>query len=263
MRARWRRFRCMVVVCGSALAWGAAVGMVDVTAGILRPFYPPTPQQTEIPVAAFALDAVPVTNGDFLRFVQKHPEWRRGVVDRLFADARYLEHWAGPLQLGPVARPRQPVTRVSWFAARAYCEAQGKRLPTENEWEYAAQASPHDPDARRDMAWRMQVLEWYARPAPVQILDVRHGVPNVWGVYDLHGLVWEWVLDFHNTMTVSDNRENADNPDKTRFCGAGAQYATEKEDYASFMRIAFRTSLQGRYTTGQLGFRCAHGGAAP
>lgn len=43
----------------------------------------------------------------------------------------------------------------------------------------------------------------------------------------------------------------------SRFCGAGAVTAADKNDYASFMRIAFRSSLKAGYTAGSLGFRCA------
>ncbi len=72
----------------------------------------------------------------------------------------------------------------------------------------------------------------------------------------MHGLVWEWVLDFGNALVSADSRESGD-PNKMRFCGSGALAAGEKGDYASFMRIAFRGSLQASYTTGNLGFRCA------
>ena len=73
---------------------------------------------------------------------------------------------------------------------------------------------------------------------------------------DLHGLVWEWVLDFGNTLVSEDSREGT--PQGTsRFCGAGALSSGKKGDYASFMRLAFRGSLQAPYTTGNLGFRCA------
>ena len=46
----------------------------------------------------------------------------------VFAEPRYLEKWRGPLDPGPQATPAQPVVQVSWFAAQAYCEAQGARL---------------------------------------------------------------------------------------------------------------------------------------
>ena len=73
-------------------------------------------------VRAFELDRRPVTNAEYLAFVRSAPRWRRGEVPALFADASYLSHWGGALELGE-AGPQQPVAHVSWFAARAYCAA--------------------------------------------------------------------------------------------------------------------------------------------
>lgn len=231
---------------------------VVVGPGVLKPFYPPSPEETEIPVAAFRLDRFPVTNRAFLAFIRSHPNWRRDRVSRLFADARYLEHWADSQTLKSPTQAEQPVVNISWFAAKAYCEAIGEQLPTETQWEFAAAASESSPHSRSDMAWRSQVLDWYTRPAAKTLPPVGSGRPNYWGIYDLHGLVWEWVLDFNSAMISSDSRDGKDE-DKTKFCGAGSLAATEKDDYASFMRIAFRSSLEAAFTTSTLGFRCAKG----
>jgi formylglycine-generating enzyme required for sulfatase activity len=99
-------------------------------------------------VARYELDREPVTNAEFLAFVQAHPEWRRDRAPRLFAEPTYLSQWEGPATLGARARPEQPVTQVSWYAARAYCQSQGARLPTWYEWEYAAAADETRIDAR-------------------------------------------------------------------------------------------------------------------
>lgn len=207
-------------------------------------------------MAPFLLDERPVTNGEFLRFVLRHERWRRDRLPRLFADATYLAHWASPIRLGPEAPADAPVVRVSWFAAKAYCEAQGKRLPTEAEWEYAAAADATRADARQDPAFVHRLLAWYSRPTPKVLPPAGRGEPNLWGVRDLHGLVWEWVSDFHGTLVGTDARAG-DDGDRLQFCGAGAVSARNVNDYAAFMRVAFRSSLQASFTTGNLGFRCA------
>ena len=86
--------------------------------------------------------------------------------------------------------------------------------------------------------------------------DVPHGESNFYGVHDLHGVVWEWVEDFNNAAVVSDSREQGDET-RGRFCGGGALQATDTRDYPTFMRLAMRGSLEARYTTSNLGFRCA------
>ena len=52
-----------------------------------------------VSIAPFALMRRPVTNAEFLVFVQAHPEWRRDRVAKIFAEASYLQHWSGPEQL--------------------------------------------------------------------------------------------------------------------------------------------------------------------
>jgi len=217
----------------------------------------PQPDETAIvTLKRFALDRHPVTNAEFLEFVTAHPEWRRDAIAPLFADAQYLGHWAGASALGDTARARQPVTRVSWFAAKAYCEARGARLPAWYEWEYAAAADERSPDARKDAQWRQRILDWYAQPSSIPLRDVEATPPNWYGVSDLHGLVWEWVLDY-NALLVSDDGREQDGADKTLYCGAGALSVEDREQYAVLMRIAFLSSLEARYTTSGLGFRCA------
>lgn len=233
----------------------APEGMVVIGPGILRPLFPPEEGLTEVSVPAFALDVAPVTNAQYQRFVEGNARWQKGRVPKILGGERYLQHWTGPADRGPAAADA-PVVFVTWFAAKAYCEAQGKRLPTEVEWELAAAADETQADARESDEWKRRILEWYARPAPKQLPPVKAGRPNFYGVHDLHGLVWEWVHDFNNNVISSDSR-TGDDGDRLSFCGAGAVQAGEKSDYASFMRYAFRNSLEGRYTGASLGFRCA------
>jgi len=258
--ARWSSTLLLsALLASAATAWGQrapqpAPDLRVIRGGEYRPFYRLTGRE-RITVRAFALDARPVTNERFLAFVRANPAWQRTRVRRLFADQDYLAHWAGDAELGPSARPSQPVTRVSWFAARAFCEAQGRRLPTEAEWEYVARASERSPDAPRDPATTARILAWYGRPNAT-LEDVGASRPNYWGLHDLHALVWEWVEDFNSALVVTDSRDNQ-GPGIARFCGAASSGAADVGDYVAFMRYAFRQSLRGSYTVRNLGFRCA------
>jgi sulfatase modifying factor 1 len=210
----------------------------------------------DVRVAPFALMRKPVTNAQFLAFVQAHPAWRRDRVASVFAEPRYLSHWAGPDALGAKAQPQQPVVQVSWFAAQAYCEAQGARLPSWTEWEYAAAADETRRDARKDPIWRERILGWYSQPSNRPLPRAGLQTPNAYGVQDLHGLVWEWTEDFSSLLVDADNRNQGD-PDNARFCGAGALAMDDRDNYAVLMRVAMLSSLDAEDTTANLGFRCA------
>lgn len=246
---------CVLPVAG--VIAGAAGGYVRLPGGSFRTALKYEDRKgAAVRIAPFELMRRPVTNAEFLAFVQKNPRWRRDRVPRALADARYLGQWRAPATLADAIQGAQPVTQVSWFAADAYCKAQGARLPTWSEWEYAAAADETRRDARRDPAWRERILGWYSRPSTATLPRAGLQPPNAYGVQDLHGLVWEWTDDFSSLLVSGDNREQG-GADKGKFCGAGALAMDDRENYAVLMRVAMLSSLQAADTTANLGFRCA------
>lgn len=242
----------------------AETGMVRVPAGSYRPLYRQPTVDTPIAgspqrkVPAFEMDVHPVTNGQFLAFVRAHPEWRRSQAKKLFVDAAYLSHWRGDLDLGPGAPADSPVVNVSWFAARAYLKTQGKDLPTVDQWEYAAAASETVRDASREPGFLDRLRQWYGQALPVPLPPVGSGLKNVYGIADLHGLVWEWTLDFNSALVTGESRADAQ-LESGLYCGSGAVGAADFENYPAFMRYAFRSSLEARYSVSSLGFRGVRG----
>ena len=235
--------------------------MAVIPAGGFVPLYntaprPPGEPPAAMPVQAFLLDTLPVTNAQFLEFVRAEPNWQRSRVKRVFAEPQYLAHWAGDLALGEPAQSERPVTGVSWFAARAYCRAQGKTLPTTVQWEYAAGAGAERADGAADPKLQRLINEWYSRANPPFLPPVGRGFRNVWGVFDLHGLVWEWTSDFNTALVTGESR--ADSAlERGLFCGAGAANASSFSNYPAFLRYGLRSSLDARYAMANLGFRCA------
>ena len=242
------------VLAGGSPVGGA--GYATLPGGHFRSALKYEDRRNGVRIASFELMRQPVTNGGFLAFVQMHPQWRRDRVASVFAEPRYLSHWARPTVLGDAAQAPQPVTQVSWFAASAYCEAQGARLPTWNEWEYAAAADETRRDARKDPVWLERILGWYSRPSNQPLPRAGLQAPDIYGGQDLHDLVWEWTDDFSSLLVSGDNRNQGDN-DKAKFCGAGALSMNDRENYAVLMRVAMLSSLDARDTTTSLGFRCA------
>jgi formylglycine-generating enzyme required for sulfatase activity len=241
-----------LIMTGAAMA---APVYVEIPAGPLVGVLAGGAGKEPVRVEPFALREMPVTHGEFRNFVATHPEWRRDRIPAAFAETGYLRHWKSDDSPGDEIDPAQPVTEVSWFAAQAYCESEDARLPTWNEWEYVAAADETRQDARRDPAWRSRILSWYNKPAgrPQALVG---GIPNLYGIRDLHGLIWEWVEDFNALMVSADSRNQGD-PDKLQFCGAGAISLQNRENFAVLMRVALLSSLAATDTTGNLGFRCA------
>lgn len=250
-------FALLLALPVAGLAAGIVVGRyAGLPGGVFKSVLGYQDAKNGVRIKPFAMMRTPVTNAQFLDFVKRHPQWQKTKAPGIFAEPRYLQHWAGPTTLGPNALPDRPVVWVSWFAASAYCESLGARLPTWNEWEYAAAADETRRDARKDPAWRERILGWYSRSSKSALPRVGLQAANVYGVQDLHGLVWEWTEDTSSLMMDSDNRNQGD-PNKAKFCGAGALSMDDRENYAVMMRVAMLSSLEGRDATANMGFRCA------
>jgi formylglycine-generating enzyme required for sulfatase activity len=200
--------------------------LVSIAAGAYLPFYKGKSGTEARVVSAFQVTAGPVTQQDFLRFVQADPHWRRSRVQRLFAEASYLQDWSGDLNPGP-SPLTSAVTRVSWFAAKAYCASVGMRLPTTIEWERALSV---------------------VGPSFVESAGPAAGA-------NLVASLWEWTADF-NSVPLADGDSN--DSVATLFCGAGAR-ARDATDYGAFLRYSLRSSLKADFALKNLGFRCAEG----
>jgi formylglycine-generating enzyme required for sulfatase activity len=152
-----------------------------------------------------------------------------------------------------------PMTNVSWFGARGFCEYYGFRLPTELEWEKAARGSMDD----RPFPWGQEIARnnanYYAsrdpyedmstfgsRTTPVGFYNGRTydgyntlDSPSPYGLYDMAGNVWQWVGDV--TPRFSD-----------RFMHGGS-----KGTYDMDLRVWVRNSAPPMYYSPSVGFRCA------
>jgi len=233
----------------------AATPLVAIPAGSYRPMFVGKGDDDVVAVAPFALEIHPVTNAQFVAFLHAHPEWRRSQVRRLFAQDGYLADWQGDLDPGADSDQR-PVTGVSWFAARAYARWLGRRLPTVAEWEMVGAASATRIDASEDPEHTRFILQWYSRPTPRLQATVRSTWANIHGVWDMHGLVWEWTDDFNSALVTGESRGDTA-LERNLFCGAGSTGASDPSDYAAFMRAAFRSSMRGNFAVRNVGFRCA------
>jgi len=113
-----------------------------------------------------------------------------------------------------------PVENVSWFDAVRFCndlskrlnlepayridgeqvawiqENDGFRLPTEAEWEYACRAGTSTRFACGDLEADLETMGWYGQNSGNKTHPVKSKTPNAWGIFDMHGNIWEWVWDW-------------------------------------------------------------------
>ncbi len=232
-----------------AVAPGARRAMAPCPVAATRRSIPPGRAAAQ--VAPFWLDRTPVTNAEFLAFVREHERWRRSRVSRLFADDAYLSSWAGDLELGPGAVPSSPSPSSPgsrrWRTAAASAGAcrrrpsgsSRRRRPSEaaaarREASAASSRSTGGP-ARLPRVGRRRRTPRPARPAR-RDLGMGRGLQR---------------RPRERGQPTGGRRETSS------FCGGAAAAASDPSDYATFMRYAFRGSLEATHALHHLGFRCA------
>jgi formylglycine-generating enzyme len=147
--------------------------------------------------------------------------------------------------------PQYPVVCVSWFQAQQYCRYKGEKLPSEAQWEYAAQAG-----RQTTYSWgnKPPFAACCMQPSAKRPEKVGSFTANAWGLYDMTGNVWEWVADHYARDYYSVSPE-ADplgaEVGQYRVIRGGGWYSQAKQ-----LRVKNRHWFEPNFSEASIGFRC-------
>lgn len=227
-------------------------------------------------VSEFAMAKYPVTQGQYTEVMDENPS-----------------HFQEPAEDGE-RRAGRPVEQVSWFDAVRFCNrlsereglticyriqepreetnaqpivewdraADGYRLPTEAEWEYACRAGTETAYSFGNDAAPLDDHAWFSENSEDRTHTVGKKKPNGWGLHDLHGNVWEWCWDWYEGYRLtneSDERftwtDPAGPPSGNLRLLRGSSFSFEP----GYLRAAYRNRLPPELQSRSIGFRCARG----
>jgi formylglycine-generating enzyme required for sulfatase activity len=158
-------------------------------------------------------------------------------------------------------RGRRPVINVSWRDAHAYCEWLAKEtgqpylLPSEAEWEYACRAGTTTRYAFGDTIAPKDAN--YSESKVGRTTEVGSYPPNAWGVYDLHGNVWEWVEDVWHESYKGAPADGAawTNGEGKQSSRLRVYRGGSRNNHPRVLRSAYRSGIKPVYRKSNLGFR--------
>lgn len=215
----------------------------------------------------FYMDRYAVTHAQYKVFVDENPQWRKDSIPQEYHDGNYLKLWNE--ESFPTGKGNHPVVSVSWYAAMAYAQWAGKRLPTEAEWEKAARGGL----AGKTYPWGDSIdkykanygKRWDGQTANIRMTPVGSYPPNGYGLCDMVGNVREWCLDRydadfykhssqHNPIADGDIEKVLSDftsiKDSRVFRGGTWYYPAE------YLRVSFRSRDIPSFSVTSVGFRC-------
>jgi formylglycine-generating enzyme len=251
---------------------------------------PPPPPPPEC--AAVPADMKCVPGGDFIRGADDQEKDQRPqatifvstffmdtyeVTNKLFktcVKAGACRAHAGPSYQG-FSKPQQPIVGIKWFDAHDFCAWQGKRLPTEAEWEKAARGTSGNLYSwgNKRATCKLAIIEegdskgcGLGEPPKWATAEVGSRDPGEYGLYDMAGNSWEWVQDWYTKSYEACGADCA-GPDPKGPCGGadecpgyrhrsvrgGSWWWPWQQARASWRRA----HLPGNKPFHHFGFRCA------
>lgn len=153
-----------------------------------------------------------------------------------------------------------PVERVSWNDVQEFVkklnekeDAYKYRLPSEAEWEYTCRAGTTSKYSFGEGESILDEYVWYTKNSQNETHPIGQKKPNVWGLYDMHGNIWEWVQDeWHDDYSGAPTDGNAW---ETGNCSKRVEKGGGWFSCASHCQSSFRDKDHSQYKSDDIGFR--------
>jgi len=204
---------------------------------------------------AFYIEKYEVTTADYMKLVTatgaNYPEWAKpgGKFNIDTGSEPYYKRLFGVFRGCPTC----PVIGVSVKDAQAYCAAGNRRLPTEAEWEAAARGGSDAAYSFGESPAQAADYAWYDANSGGKPHPVGGRKPNKFGLYDMHGNVWEWVSDLYERdyYYKSPNRDPGGPAGGAENVVRGGSWAFDADSLRSGNRASTYKAND------DIGFRCA------
>jgi serine/threonine protein kinase len=145
----------------------------------------------------------------------------------------------------------RPVEQVSWNDCQKFCQKTGLKLPSEAQWEYACRAGSTGKWCFGDNESLLSEYAWYDKNSCAQTHAVGEKQPNAFGLYDMHGNVWEWCEDWYGSYPSCAVKDPVGASTGPGIMNRGGSW----DDFAILCRSANRFYLSAGNSHNYLGFR--------
>lgn len=146
----------------------------------------------EVTVGDFSISKYEITNYQFACFLKANENQPVKSNEPLYYECNWGIEQGKPVR----GYESHPAIYITWYGAQAYCEWAGGRLPTEEEWEYAARGGLYgNRDNLFSGGMELDSLGWYAGNSEGKPHPIGTKLPNELGIHDMSGNVWEWCSD--------------------------------------------------------------------
>ena len=228
--------------------------------------------ETQYPVtlSAYRMSKYEITNTQYAAFLNAKSIGSDGIWAAapvyptqalIYANTSWGLTYSGSQWVPVTGYENAPVINVTWYGATEYATYIGGTLPTEAQWEYACRAGTTTPFSTGNFLTNLQANYYWAYPYnsgtntvttyPGKTQTVGTYAANAYGLYDMHGNVWEWCADWYGTYpTIAQTDPSGATTGSYRVVRGGGWYG-----YAQYCRSAYRDYYSPNNGYFHLGFR--------